>query len=254
LLKVAEKAARDAGALLMENFRKIYTIERKADQSLVTDIDKRSEKLIIDRIVSAWPSHTIIGEESGKTDTNGEYCWVIDPIDGTHNYIRGMKNFGVSIGILRRKEFVAGVIYLPCDDILYCAEKGAGAFINGLPLKVSNVDNPAECTLLFDSGFKTGYNEKIDVFKKVAPQMFNVRIFGASVRNLTYVADGVADVLLEFDDNLWDYAAGITIVTEAGGKVTDLDGKELTPESRNYIASNKAVHESMLQMVNACRK
>jgi myo-inositol-1(or 4)-monophosphatase len=249
LLVIAERAAREAGALLRDNFGKLLTIEKKADQSLVTDIDKRAEKTVVDIIRSVWPGHTIIGEESGKSQPNGEYTWVIDPIDGTHNFIRGMKNFGVSIGIIRGQEFVAGVIYLPCEDVLYKAELGSGSFKNSERIHVSHLSCANECTLLFDSGFKIGYNEKIEVFKKVAPQMFNVRMFGASVRNLTYIAEGVADVLLEFDDKLWDYAAGITLVKEAGGVVTDFEGNVLTPDSCSYVASNGFVHESIQKMI-----
>lgn len=249
ILTVAESAAREAGALLMQHFGKTYDIEQKADQSLVTSIDKMSEKLITERILDAFPSHSIIGEESGATQPHGEFTWVIDPIDGTHNYIRGMVNFGISIGVLRKDEFVAGVIFLPVEDSIYIAEKGAGAYKNSERLRVSEYKDLSDCTLLFDSGFKYGYNEKIDVFRGIAPLMFNVRMFGASVRNLTYIADGIGDVLLEFDDKLWDYSAGITIVSEAGGKVTDFQGNRLTPESHQYIASNGAVHELMLQNV-----
>jgi len=249
ILTVAESAARDAGALLMQHFGKVIHIERKSDQSLVTDIDKMAEKLIIDRIHSVWPSHSIIGEESGQSESGGEYTWVIDPIDGTHNYVRGMENFGISIGILRGNEFVAGVIYLPVDNMMYLAEKGSGAYRNNKRLSVSQAGSLSECTLLFDSGFKFGYNEKIDVFRGIAPQMFNVRMFGASVRNLTYVSEGTCDVLIEFDDKLWDYAAGITIVNEAGGRVTDLLGQELTPDSRRYVASNGSVHDLVLNAV-----
>jgi myo-inositol-1(or 4)-monophosphatase len=249
LLLTAERAAREAGALLSDNFGKLLTIEQKADQSLVTDIDKKAEKIVADIIRSMWPGHTIIGEESGRSKTGGEYTWVIDPIDGTHNYIRGMKNFGVSIGIIRGDEFIAGVIYLPCEDALYKAELGSGCYKNRERIHVTQFANACECTLLFDSGFKVGYAEKLEVFKKIAPQMFNVRMFGASVRNLTYIAEGVADVLLEFDDKLWDFAAGITLVKEAGGKVTDFDGNALTPNSNSYIASNGFVHESIQKMI-----
>jgi myo-inositol-1(or 4)-monophosphatase len=249
LLLIAERAAREAGALLSDNFGKLLSIERKADQSLVTDIDKKAEKIVADIICSVWPGHTIIGEESGRSSSDGEYTWVIDPIDGTHNYIRGMKNFGVSIGILRGCEFIAGVIYLPCEDALYKAELGSGCFRNNERIHVTKFANVSECTLLFDSGFKIGYAQKLEVLEKIAPQMFNVRMFGASVRNLTYIAEGVADVLLEFDDKLWDFAAGITLVKEAGGMVTDFEGNALTPNSCSYIASNGFVHESVQKMI-----
>ncbi len=249
LLTVAEEAAREAGILLSENFKKNNKIERKADKSLVTDIDKRAEAMIAGIIKSNWPDHNIVGEESGMSQNGGDFTWVIDPIDGTHNFIRGMELFGISIGILKGQEFVGGVIYIPCEDALYSAELGSGAYKNNSRISVSSITSPDECTLLFDSGFKSGAERKIEIFQEIAPKVFNVRMFGASIRNLTYIAEGIADVLLELDDNIWDYAAGVVILKEAGGRVTDLDGNALTPQSRSYIASNSYVHESIKKMI-----
>jgi myo-inositol-1(or 4)-monophosphatase len=249
IMTIAEKAAREAGALLLDNFGKKLTIEKKADKSLVTDIDKKSEMLIKDIIHATYPDHNILGEESGLEQNGGEYTWVLDPIDGTHNFIRGIEMFGVSIGVIRKEEFFAGVIYLPCEDSLYAAERGCGTFKNEKKISVSNYSTPDQCTLVFDSGFKNEATKKIDAFKTIAPEMFNVRMFGASVRNLTYVADGIADALMEFDDNLWDYAAGVMLVMEAGGKVTDYNGNPLKPGGREYLASNGVVHESILKLL-----
>lgn len=250
ILNIAEMAAREAGALLKDNFGKNIVVQQKKDMSLVTDIDKKSEAIIVEIIHSHWPDHSIIGEESGGSfDHSSDFTWVIDPIDGTHNFIRGMKLFGVSIGILKKKEFVGGVIYLPCDDVLYAAEYGAGAFKNGNRIRVSEYAKPEECTLVYDSGFKQLVDEKTRALAAVAPEMFNVRMFGASVRNLTYLAEGIADVVIEFDDNLWDYAAGVVIVTEAGGKVTNHNGGKLHPDDRKYVASNGFVHDAMLKLL-----
>lgn len=254
IVKIGERAVFEAGALLLENFGKSYSIEKKADQSLVTEIDKKAESIIAAHIRATFPHHRIIGEETGANIESDEYLWVIDPIDGTHNFIRGMKHFGVSLGIIKGCEFVAGIIFLPAENKMYVAEKGSGTFCNGKRCAVSNVKQPSDATLLFDSGFRVKDEQKIEIFRTIAPKMFNVRMFGASVINLTYVAEGIGDVLIECDDNLWDYAAGITIVAEAGGLVTDFRGHPLTMSSRSYIASNGLLNNHILKMINEIEK
>jgi myo-inositol-1(or 4)-monophosphatase len=254
IVKIGECAVREAGALLLENFGKSYSIEKKADQSLVTEIDKKAESIVASHIRSTFPHHRIIGEETGSNIESDEYLWVIDPIDGTHNFIRGMKHFGVSLGIIRGSEFVAGIIFLPAENKMYVAEKGSGTFCNGKRCTVSNVMQTSDATLLFDSGFRVKDEQKIEIFRTIAPKMFNVRMFGASVINLTYVAEGIGDVLIECDDNLWDYAAGITIVAEAGGLVTDFRGNPLTMSSRSYVASNGLLNSHILKMLNEIEK
>ncbi len=254
IVKIGENAVREAGALLLDNFGKPYSIEKKADQSLVTEIDKKAENIIAAHIRSSFPHHRIIGEESGSNIESDEYLWVIDPIDGTHNFIRGIKHFGVSLGIIKGSEFIAGIIFLPAENKMYIAEKGSGAFCNGNRCTVSNVKMLADATLLFDSGFRVKDEQKIEIFRVIAPKMFNVRMFGASVINLTYIAGGIGDVLIECDDNLWDYAAGITIVAEAGGLVTDFRGYPLTTSSRSYVASNGLLNNHILKMLNEIEK
>ena len=230
LLSVAIDAAKEAGNILLEGFGKQIQTEKKADRSIVTEIDKKSEKIITGFLHSNFPSHKIIGEESGTSFSgdNDGYCWVIDPLDGTHNYIRGISLFGVSIGLLYGQEFAAGVIYLPCEDILYVSERGSGSFKNNTRIKVSSVNSLQECTLAYDSGFKANAQQKLKLLQKIAPGVFNVRILGASVRNLTYLAEGKVDMVIEFDDKLWDYSAGISLVLEAGGKVSGHDGSQFT--------------------------
>ncbi len=247
-LTVGINAAREAGGFLMENFGRISTIERKSDQTLVTNLDRESERIITSALRSSWPDHGIIGEEGGSRAAKEEngYVWVIDPLDGTHNFIKGIGMFGVSIGLIKGKEFIAGVIYLPSDGDLYYAEKGSGAFKNDKRISVSSVKDLKDCTISYDSGMKAGAGRKLEVLKNLAPEVLNVRIFGASVRNLTYLAEGIVDAVIEFDDKIWDYCAGATIIQEAKGKITDHSGMPFTPENNCYIASNGYVHESLL--------
>lgn len=252
-INVAVAAAREAGALLIDNFRKPVELEHKADKSIVTVLDKQCERMIIDKLHSSFPVHQFIGEESTLNYHDlslDEYTWVIDPLDGTHNYVRGIALFGVSIGLIRGDEFLAGVIYLPCENVLYTSEKGCGAFKNDKRIQVSSTSKIEDCTLSYDSGFKSSSETKISMLSKIAPNVFNARIFGASVRNLTYLAEGSVDSIIEFDDKIWDFAAGISLVIEAGGMVTNHKGEKFIPEYHNYLATNGKIHAAMLQLMN----
>jgi myo-inositol-1(or 4)-monophosphatase len=254
LIDTAIKAAKEAGALLNEYYGKIIKTEKKADRSLVTVVDKESELLIIKQLRSAFPHHQIIGEESGLTnvsDRGDAFTWVIDPLDGTHNFVRGISMFGVSIGLIRGSEFLAGIIYLPCTNDLYVSEKGSGAYKNDTKIIVSTEESLRESTVAYDSGFKAEYLEKLSMLQKIAPEVFNVRIFGASVRNLTYLAEGKVDVILEFDDKIWDCAAGVSMVLEAGGLITDHKGNRFTPNDRSYLATNGKLHSQMLELLKS---
>lgn len=249
-LNVAIEAAREAGGFLLENFGQTKKIERKVDQSLVTEIDRESERIITKILRSSFPNHGIVGEEGASRESSGEdgYLWVVDPLDGTHNFVKGIGMCGVSIGLIRGEEFIAGVINLPSYGELYWAEKGAGAFKNGERIGVSAVNELRDCTVSYDSGMRSGADRKIDVLKKLAPEVLNVRMFGASVRNLTYLAEGKVDAVIEFDDKIWDFTGGAVIVLEAGGRITDHSGRPFSPQNNCYLASNGPIHDSLLEM------
>lgn len=241
----ASDAARNAGAYLREHFGTFIESELKADLSRVTTFDKQAEKMIKGELLGKWPSHGFIGEESGQIKPASEFTWVIDPIDGTHNFIRGIPIFGVSIGLLRNDEFYGGIIYMPCDDTLYAAEKGSGAFRNNEKIRVSSVSTISDATLIFDSGMKSNADNKLSFLSGLAPDLFNVRIIGASVRNLTWLAEGKVDIIIEFDEHLWDYAGGLTIVQEAGGKITDHNNSPISIHSSKFVASNGILHNKV---------
>ncbi|MFP4164712.1 MAG: inositol monophosphatase family protein [Chitinispirillaceae bacterium] len=249
MLKTAIEAARKAGLMLKENFGTTLDVEHKPDQSLVTNIDKEAERIILDRIKSVYPSHSVLAEESGK-EAGDDYTWIIDPLDGTHNYVRGNVMYGVCIGLARREEFVAGVIYLPAFEEMYAAEKGQGAFKNDEPIRVSATTELSQSTLLFDSGLHEGGDYKLEVFKRISGSVFNVRMLGASSRNLSYLAEGKADLIVEFDEKPWDFLAGTVLIREAGGVVSGFDGEPLAVESKRYIAGNGILNLQMREEVN----
>jgi len=253
IVDIGIKAAREAGEYLSKNSGKEKNVSIKSDKSLVTDFDSQAEKIIVDIIRSEFPTHSIMAEEGNNTSFSNDYLWIIDPIDGTHNFIRSIPLYGVSIGVVHQNKFVAGIIYMPTDNELYFSEKGNGAFKNDTPIKVSNKTEINECTLSFDSCLRKNSELKTDVLKTLAMKVFNIRMFGASTTLLTYLAEGKIDISVEFDDKPWDFAAGASLVTEAGGRITDFDGNDATYKTKGYICSNGCIHNDVMRILHPIR-
>ncbi len=250
MITVCTQAALQAGALLKANFgNSELQVEKKVDHSLVTNVDKEAERIIVSQIRGKYPSHSIIGEESGQDGVGNDYIWIIDPLDGTHNFIRGINMFGVSIGVVHQGRFVAGVIYLPVLEELYVAEYGSGAYKNERKIKVSGYQNLSECTVAFDSSIKKAPQAEVQILQKLSINTFNIRMFGTSIRQLSYLAEGVLDGIVEFDDHPWDFAAGACIVAEAGGMITNLQGGPLTHMDTGFCASNGKVHQQIQALI-----
>ena len=254
IIKIGIRAAKEAGDFLLQNADKKKNVTEKDDWSLVTDMDPRAEKIVVDIIKSAYPRHGILCEEGSSKKSSGDYLWVIDPLDGTHNYIRGLPHYGVSIGIVHKEDIVAGVIYMPQEETLYVSEKGGGAFKNGKRIYVSSRPDIKKCTMSFDSSVRYAPILKPKILSALAKRVFNVRMYGASTTALTFVAEGKVDIAVEFDDDPWDFAAGLSLVTEAGGKFTDFNGKPATYKTEGYVASNGLVHEEVCRAVRGSKK
>lgn len=253
IMSVAIEAAQEAGHLLLSGYGRTGEIESKRDASLVTEYDKESERLITSKIRAAFPSHAILAEEGTTGGAGTDYCWVIDPLDGTHNFIRQVSAFGVSIGVMRGDEFFIGVINIPREREFYAAQKGQGAFCNEKPIRVSDVRDLAKCSLCFDSAVRSAPQVIPVTLSDLGTRVFNLRVYGSSVRVLTYIADGRADASIEFDDAPWDFAAGIALIQEAGGVVTAMDGSPMTLAKRGYVSSNGHLHPQMLDRVAAVK-
>lgn len=245
IMNIAVEAAREAGELLRTSRRGALTVEAKPDASLVTNLDREAERIITSRIEAAFPGHDVIGEERGHAARGSEYAWIIDPLDGTHNYIRGMETYGVSIGVCRRERFVAGVIFIPETGEMYSAEHGEGAWRNGERVRVSPRADLSTCCLAFDSELRQDTERKVRALGKLARQVFNVRMLGSSARTLSQIADGVVDGVIEFADHLWDFAAGVVLVEEAGGRITGFTGAPISMTDTAYIATNAHIHEAL---------
>src|SRR6201981_94621 len=243
--------AREAGALLMPYFHQGLKIEYKGDADLVTAADRASEALIRERVSKQFPSHDVMGEEQGLNDRGSEYRWYVDPLDGTTNFAHGFPVFAVSMALERRSENeqvrIAGIVYDPTRDELFSAEKGKGAQLNGKPIQVSKISQLKEC--LVATGFpshKRHKNPNIFFYHQITLRTHGVRRAGSAALDLCCVACGRFDGFWEFNLNPWDTAAGVLIVQEAGGKVTDMHGGPFQLNSRETLASNKLVHSLLV--------
>jgi myo-inositol-1(or 4)-monophosphatase len=241
-----QELAREAGALLLSFFGKV-AIEYKGDADLVTQADRSCEELIVGRIRKQWPGHDLIGEEGSRNETGSDYRWHIDPLDGTTNFAHGFPVFCVSLGLEYKGERIVGVIYDPTRDEMFTAEKGSGASLNGHKIHVSQAARLAES--LVATGFpsqKRHKNPNIHFYHQITLRSHGVRRAGSAALDLCCVACGRYDAFWEFNLNSWDTAAGVLLVTEAGGKVTDFFGNPAAVEDRDLIATNGMLHKEML--------
>jgi myo-inositol-1(or 4)-monophosphatase len=253
MLKIAIEAALEAGKYLKSNVGKIQRIERKAGQetNLVTEIDKRSEDIIIGIIKRKYPDHDFLGEESGAADTTSDFRWIIDPLDGTTNYIHGMPIFSVTIGLEHRGEIILGVIYDPNQDELFTAEKGKGAWLNKKRIEVSRQTKLIESLIVTGFPYTINKNPEKELghFKNFLVASQAVRRLGSAAIDLAYVACGRFDGFYEGFLNPWDMAAGVLLVMEAGGKWTDFLGKSSTVYNSQMLATNGLIHNQMVEVL-----
>jgi len=252
---VASEIAREAGALLMGYFRQRVKVEYKGEVDLVTVADRQSEALILERIRARWPNHDVIGEEGARVESGSDYRWYVDPLDGTTNFAHAFPVFCVSLALEHKGQRIAGVIYDPTRDELFAAEQGSGAYLNGEKIRVSTIANLAEC--LVATGFpshKRHQNPNIFFYHQITLRTHGVRRAGSAALDLCCVACGRFDAFWEFNLNPWDTAAGVLIVEEAGGRVSDFKGGPFRIDSRETLASNGLVHKALLAEFDAIFK
>ena len=250
MLNIAVRAARDAGKLIV---RYIDRVERlpvvtKEKNDFVTEVDQNAEKLIVDTLKQAFPDHSILAEESGASG-NSDYQWIIDPLDGTTNFLHGMPQFAVSIALKHHNKLILGVIYDPLRQELFTTSQGDGAYLNNRRIRVSKQMG------LNGALIGTGFPYKdfryldayMDMFKEMVTKTAGVRRPGSAALDLAYLACGRIDGFWEIGLNSWDIAAGALMVREAGGIITDFSAGENYLESGNVIAGNPKVFNQMLK-------
>jgi len=244
--------AREAGTLLLEFFDKNIRIEYKGDADLVTAADRKSEALIRERIRQTWPGHDVLGEEEGLRDTGSEYRWYVDPLDGTTNFAHGFPVFCVSLALKHKDAMIAGVVYDPTRDEMFVAERAKGVTLNDRPIHVSHTKVLKEA--LVGTGFpshKRHKNPNIHFYHQITLRTHGVRRAGSAALDLCYVACGRMDGFWEFNLNPWDTAAGVLIVEEAGGTVSDFSGGPFQLNSRETLASNGLIHDELIREFQA---
>lgn len=247
-LEFLMEIGRQAGEILREGYGKEHQVEYKGPIDLVTEIDKHSEKFLVERILGQFPDHMIVAEEGGLTDGQKDNLWYIDPVDGTSNYAKGLPMFCVSIAYAAEGKMKLAAAYDPLRDEMFTAEKGMGAWMNGHPIHVSDVDDLTTSMLV--TGFPYDMDQKennIEYFIHFVRKAHTVRRLGSAVLDQTYVAMGRLDGYWESGLSAWDIAAGTLIIEEAGGKVTTLTGApDYMKPPYDIIAANPKLHRIML--------
>ncbi|MBI2657660.1 inositol monophosphatase [Candidatus Woesearchaeota archaeon] len=244
--KTLLEAANAAAKAIMQYYGKKESIKIKPNKSLVAAADLAANKAIIKAVKRHFPDHSILSEETGFEDNGSDFKWVIDPIDGTHNFLRRIPIFGTSIALEYKNEVVLGALHFPVLKITAIAERGKGAFLNGKRIKVSGKKGLEHAFVLIEFSY-ANRGEKIGFLSKFVHKTIDIRNFGSAIFNLLMVASGSCESYVVMSTQEWDVAAGFLMVEEAGGKITDLKGKKWNFEERKYIISNSKVHKKMLE-------
>jgi myo-inositol-1(or 4)-monophosphatase len=248
-LETAIDIAREAGALLSHHFERRVSFELKGEYDLVTVADRASEALIVERLRSHFPSHSIVAEEGGGHNGSSEYRWHVDPLDGTTNFAHGFPVYNVTLALEREGELICGVILDPTRPELFTAERGSGAYLNNRRIQVS------KCARIEDALVATGFpsrkrhlNVNIHFYYQMAMLTHGVRRAGAAAIDLAYVACGRLDGFWEFGLNSWDMAAGLLLVAEAGGACSDMTGAPSSLHGPHLLVDNGIIHDQILQL------
>ena len=250
------KACSKASKVLIRDFGEIEKLQvsLKGPGDFVTASDKKVEKILVEELQKARPDYSILSEEIGKINNkNQEFRWIIDPIDGTVNFMHGIPHFAISIGLEREGEIISGVIFDPIKNELFFAEKGNGSFLNNQRMRVSSRKKLKD-SILFTSGPKFNTEDKDKAFEKyikVSNEVFTpIRNLGSASLDMAYVAAGRCDAFWSKNLNYWDIAAGVVLIKEAGGFVTDLNGNNNYLENRTILATNSEINKTMINLLN----
>jgi len=249
--QVGTQVARDAGEYLLSQFRKSVTVKHKGEIDLVTDVDIAAENLIIEHLSREFPGHAFLAEEQHQRPGDGNYRWIIDPLDGTTNYARGLPVFAVSLALEIEQSVCWGAVYDPCRRELFKARRGGGAFLNGGKIRVSERNDLGASLLAtgFPYDIRTTVRNNLDNFCRFALRSLAIRRLGSAALDLCYVAAARFDGFWELSLHPWDCAAGYLIVREAGGKITNFAGTEGGIHDRECVASNSLIHDAMLEVL-----
>lgn len=256
IINIASKAAYSAASIIQNAMRNKanFNIQKKDGiNNFVTDIDKKSEQIIIDTIKKAYPDHNILSEEIGNIDNNSEYTWIIDPLDGTTNFIHGHPDYSISIALRHNDRITHGVVFDLNRNDLYHAELGMGSFLNNKRIRVSKVNYLSDS--LIGTGFPTYdvtiLNDYIPIFRDLLLNSSGLRRSGSAAIDLAYVAAGQLDGFWEFSLKPWDVAAGSILIKEAGGMLSDFNAEQKFWDSGNIVAGNPKIIIELLKVIQS---
>ena len=249
------KACRKASKTIIRDFGEIENLQvsLKGPGDFVTNCDKKVEKILIGELQKARPNYSILSEEIGKISNDESFKWIIDPIDGTANFLHGIPHFAISIGLEHDDEIICGIVYDPIKDEMFVAEKGNGSYLNNQRMRVSSRSKLKDC-IVFTGGPKLESKNRelaIEEYKKFSSKiLIPIRKLGSASLDMAYVAAGRCDGFWQRNLNYWDIAAGIILVKEAGGFVTDFEGENRYVENKTILATNSRISKEMIEVLN----
>jgi len=253
-INVMVKACRKASKILIRDFGEIENLQVsvKGPGDFVTASDKKVEKILIEELQKARPNYSILSEEIGKISNDESFKWIIDPIDGTANFLHGIPHFAISIGLEKEGEIICGIIYDPIKDEMFVAEKGNGSYLNNQRIRVSSRSKLKDCIIF------TGGPKKESVERELSLKEYNnfsskilipIRKLGSASLDMAYVAAGRCDGFWQRNLNYWDIAAGIILIKESGGFVTDFYGENKYLENKTILATNSKINKEMIEVL-----
>jgi myo-inositol-1(or 4)-monophosphatase len=254
-INVMVNASRKAAKVLIRDFGEIEKLQvsLKGPGDFVSASDKKVEKILIDELQKARPKYSILSEEIGQINNDLSYRWIIDPIDGTANFLHAIPHFAISIGLEHNNEIISGIIYDPIKDEMFIAEKGNGSYLNNKRIRVSSRSKLEEC-IVFTGGPKHDSDEKnlsLEEYNKISTKvLIPVRKLGSASLDMAYVASGRCDGFWQRNLNYWDVAAGIILIKEAGGFITDFKGENWQKDSKTILATNSKIDKEIIKILD----
>ena len=256
-INVIIKACEKASKTLIRDFGEIEKLQVsvKGPSDFVSSADKKAEKILINELKKSRPDYSFLSEEAGEIKSeNSEYKWIIDPIDGTLNFLHGIPHFAISVALEKKNEIICGVIYDPIKNEMFMAEKEKGSFLNNSRIRVSSRKKLRECMIITGGPKFNSKNKDLNFseYKKISNYLHSpIRKMGRATLDMAYVAAGRADGFFQRNLNYWDIAAGIIIVKEAGGMIADYSGKSNYVNTGNIVATNSFINRDLIDLINS---
>ncbi len=253
-INVMVKACRKASKVLIRDFGEVEKLQVsiKGPGDFVTASDKKVEKILIEELQKARPNYSILSEEIGQVDNDESFRWIIDPIDGTANFLHGIPHFAISLGLEQDKEIICGIVYDPIKDEMFVAEKGNGAYLNNYRMRVSSRSKLKDCIIFTGGPKREAKNRELalkEYYNFSSKVMLPIRKLGSAALDMAYVAAGRCDGFWQRNLNYWDIAAGIILVKESGGFVTDFSGKNEYIQNKTILVTNSKVNNEMIEVL-----